>query len=113
VAGFWQDKCARAFGLTLLLALFSVPVFAADAPGTHEGVASCGGSTCHGRLAPTGKTVRQNELITWQDTTSAAGSHSQAWQVLNRSRAHLSCQKPATKTPYPTPAVIPPKALVS
>ena len=87
MAGFWQGDRARAFGLTLLLALFATPVFAADPPGIHEGVASCGGSTCHGRLAPTGKTVRQNELITWQDTTSAAGTHSQAWQILNRSRA--------------------------
>ncbi|MEY4966117.1 MAG: hypothetical protein RL274_1700 [Pseudomonadota bacterium] len=30
--------------------------------------------------------MRQNELITWQDTTSAAGTHSQAWQVLMRAR---------------------------
>jgi len=69
------------------------PALAADASGTHEGVASCGGSTCHGRLAPTGKEVRQNELITWQDTASAAGTHSQAWQVLNRSRAQSIAQR--------------------
>ncbi len=93
MAGLSRGQCARAFGLTLLLSLFSTPLFAADAPGTHEGVASCGGSTCHGRLAPTGKTVRQNELITWQDTTSAAGSHSQAWQVLTRSRAQGIAQR--------------------
>ncbi len=93
MAGFWQGKCARAIGLMFLLALFATPSLAADAPGTHEGVASCGGSTCHGRLAPTGKNVRQNELITWQDTTSAAGSHSQAWQVLNRSRAQNITQR--------------------
>ncbi len=93
MAGLSRGQCARAFGLTLLLSLFSTPTFAADAPGTHEGVASCGGSTCHGRLAPTGKTVRQNELITWQDTTSAAGSHSQAWQVLTRSRAQGIAQR--------------------
>ncbi|MBW8709001.1 MAG: hypothetical protein JF627_07025 [Alphaproteobacteria bacterium] len=80
--------------MTLLFAtLFAAPVAAASAPGTHEGVASCGGSTCHGRLAPTGKTVRQNELITWQDTTSAAGTHSQAWQVLTRSRAQAIAQR--------------------
>ncbi len=56
------------------------------AAGIHEGVASCGGSTCHGRLAPTGKIVRQNELITWQDETSPAGAHSRAWQVLTQPR---------------------------
>jgi hypothetical protein len=94
VAGFWQGEIARACGLTLLLVtLFAAPALAADPPGTHEGVVSCGGSTCHGRLAPTGKQVRQNELITWQDTTSAAGSHSQAWQVLNRSRAQGITQR--------------------
>ena len=94
MAGFRQGEFARAFGLALLLAmLFAVPADAADAPGTHEGVASCGGTTCHGRLAPSGKTVRQNELITWQDTTSAAGSHSQAWQVLTRSRAQAIAQR--------------------
>jgi len=47
----------------------------------------------HGRLAPTGKGVRQNELITWQDTRSAAGTHSQAWQVLNRTRAQAITQR--------------------
>jgi hypothetical protein len=75
----------RAGVLCLLSAL--LPVAANAAPvGEHQGVTSCGGSTCHGRLAPTGKTVRQNELITWQDTTAAAGTHSQAWQVLTRAR---------------------------
>ena len=54
--------------------------------GSHEGVASCGGSTCHGRLAPSGRVVRQNELITWQDESSAAGAHSRAWQVLTQAR---------------------------
>jgi hypothetical protein len=95
VADFGLGECARAVGLALLLALsFAVsPLMAADAPGTHEGVASCGGSTCHGRLAPTGKEVRQNELITWQDTTSAAGTHSQAWQILIRARAQGIAQR--------------------
>ncbi len=37
--------------------------------------------------------MRQNELITWQDTTSAAGTHSQAWQVLNRTRAQHITQR--------------------
>ena len=94
MAGFRLGQCARACGLFALLLLLFAPIAqAADAPGTHEGVASCGGSTCHGRLAPTGKDVRQNELITWQDTTSAAGAHSQAWQVLNRTRAQNIAQR--------------------
>jgi hypothetical protein len=94
VAGFWLGESTRACGLAILLTLaFVIPAAAADAPGTHEGVASCGGSTCHGRLAPTGKEVRQNELITWQDTTSPAGTHSQAWQILNRARAQGIAQR--------------------
>jgi Cytochrome c554 and c-prime len=98
VTGFRLGEGTHACGLMLLLALlFTVPTLtsalAADAPGTHEGVASCGGSTCHGRLAPTGKEVRQNELITWQDPSSAAGTHSQAWQVLNRTRAQAITQR--------------------
>lgn len=48
----------------------------------HEGVASCAGSTCHGRQAPTGATVRQNELQTWQDPAGPAGAHARAWRVL-------------------------------
>ncbi len=55
--------------------------------GVHEGVASCGGSTCHGRPVASGLVVRQNEIITWQDSSSAAGSHSRAWRVLRSSRA--------------------------
>jgi hypothetical protein len=74
--------------------LFSPPVSAApDLTGVHQGVASCGGSTCHGRLAPTGKEVRQNELITWQDQSSPAGAHSIAWQVLTRTRAQNIAQR--------------------
>jgi hypothetical protein len=49
-------------------------------------VASCAGSTCHGRPAPSGITVRQNELITWQ-ASGDAGAHSRAWRVLTEPRA--------------------------
>jgi hypothetical protein len=58
----------------------------AAAPASHEGVASCSGSTCHGRPAPSGITVRQNELITWQGPGDA-GAHSRAWRVLTEPRA--------------------------
>jgi hypothetical protein len=53
----------------------------------HEGVATCSGSTCHGRLAPNPHGVRQNEISTWQDVTSPAGAHSRAWSVLGDARA--------------------------
>jgi hypothetical protein len=60
---------------------------AAGRSGVHEGVATCAGSTCHSRPAPSGLTVRQNELITWQDPHSDAGAHSRAWRVLTQPRA--------------------------
>jgi hypothetical protein len=60
---------------------------AADGAARHEGVASCSGSTCHGRQVPTGRGVRQTEIATWQDPSSQAGAHSRSWQVLGEERA--------------------------
>ncbi|WP_293987219.1 multiheme c-type cytochrome [Sphingomonas sp.] len=51
------------------------------------GVASCAGSTCHGREEPTGAVVRLDELKIWQDESSPAGAHSRAWRVLGEPRA--------------------------
>ncbi|WP_293380085.1 multiheme c-type cytochrome [Phenylobacterium sp.] len=80
----------------------SEPV-AAGRPGVHEGVASCGGSSCHSRPAPSGLTVRQNELITWQDPHTEAGAHSRAWKVLTAPRGEAIAQKlgigPAERAP--------------
>ncbi|WP_156254567.1 multiheme c-type cytochrome [Sandarakinorhabdus oryzae] len=53
----------------------------------HQGVASCAGSTCHGRQEATGPRVRQNEVMTWSDPASLTGVHSRAWRVLNEPRA--------------------------
>ena len=63
-------------------------VLAAAAPTPrHEGVATCGGTTCHGRQIADGAVVRQNELLTWQDDTSLTGAHSRALNVLEQPRA--------------------------
>ncbi|WP_156874424.1 multiheme c-type cytochrome [Sandarakinorhabdus limnophila] len=56
-------------------------------PAVHQGVASCGSSTCHGRQEATGPRVRQNEVISWSDPASLTGAHSRAWKVLNEPRA--------------------------
>lgn len=66
----------------------------------HLGVASCSGSTCHGRSAPTGSVVRQDEIAIWQDPSSVAGAHAKAYTVLlsDRSRSiasKLGLSKPA------------------
>ncbi|MBU6164763.1 MAG: cytochrome c family protein [Alphaproteobacteria bacterium] len=53
----------------------------------HQGVATCAGSTCHGRQEATGPRVRQNEVMTWSDPASLTGVHSRAWKLLAEPRA--------------------------
>jgi len=65
----------------------AVAVAQASTSGAHVGVASCSGSTCHGRSEATGKIVRQDELLIWQDESSASGAHSRAWRVLAEPRS--------------------------
>lgn len=55
--------------------------------GVHEGVATCGGSACHGRLVKRDHGVWLNEIHLWQDPTSPAGAHSRASEVLGGERA--------------------------
>lgn len=74
--------------LRLAAVLLAPAVHAAEPPLVrHEGVASCAGSTCHGRQEATGPRVRQNEVLTWSDPASIAGAHSRAWTVLAGTRA--------------------------
>jgi hypothetical protein len=70
----------------LLLALCSASA-ATSAAGRFEGVASCAGSTCHGRTEGDGKVVRQDELMRWQEPSSTSGAHSRAYAVLTGARA--------------------------
>ena len=51
-----------------------------------EGVASCAGSTCHGRAEGNGAVVRQDEIATWQEPSSPGGAHSRAYAVLDSPR---------------------------
>lgn len=48
----------------------------------YEGVASCAGSTCHGRAEGNGPVVRQDEISTWQEPSSQSGAHARAYAVL-------------------------------
>jgi hypothetical protein len=52
----------------------------------HMGVASCAGSTCHGRPIGDGTPVRQDELLRWQEESSPGGAHSRAYRVIRESR---------------------------
>ena len=54
-----------------------------------EGVASCAGSVCHGRLEGDGKVVRQDELAQWQEPSKPGGAHSRAYGALAGKRGQL------------------------
>ena len=77
-------------GLAAMLGLLPASAVATLQPSggsTHVGVATCSGSTCHGRTEATGKIVRQDELRIWQEESSPAGAHSRAWRVLTEPRS--------------------------
>jgi hypothetical protein len=76
----WRAIVAAALGL-----LAGVPVIAQDG-GRYLGVASCAGSTCHGRAEGNGAVVRQDEIATWQEPSSPSGAHSRALAVLDSLR---------------------------
>ncbi|MFM7403100.1 MAG: multiheme c-type cytochrome [Erythrobacter sp.] len=85
----WADKIAglvqsrglvRAAAVLALAALY--PASGAIGNGTVAGVASCAGSTCHGRAEGNGAVVRQDEIATWQEPSSSSGAHSRAYAVL-------------------------------
>lgn len=87
---------APALGAALTLAALLILVFgptlsgagAADRPTPlFQGVASCAGTTCHGRLEADGAVVRQDELKLWQEPSTPGGAHSRAFSVLSGVRA--------------------------
>ncbi|MBA2919506.1 hypothetical protein GON01_10630 [Sphingomonas sp. MAH-20] len=59
---------------------------AAGDSATHLGVASCAGSTCHGRQEGDGKVVRQDEIKLWQEESSAGGTHSRSLRLISGPR---------------------------
>jgi len=87
-----------AMGALALLLLALVVAAVASAPparsqgeggARYVGVASCAGSTCHGRMEGDGTVVRQDELMKWQEPSTAGGAHSRAWAVLSNSRSQF------------------------
>ena len=87
---------AAAVLAALLVALLFRPAEAVatlQSSGSHVGVASCSGSTCHGRSEATGKIVRQDELLIWQDEASPSGAHSRAFRVLSNPRSKAIAQR--------------------
>ena len=74
----------RVLAVLALAALY--PASGAIGNPTFEGVASCAGSTCHGRAEGNGAVVRQDEIATWQEPSSPSGAHSRAYAVLGGRR---------------------------
>ena len=90
----------RLAGLCLLTGLSAAAV--AQDGGRYTGVASCAGSTCHGRAEGNGEVVRQDEIATWQEPSSSTGAHSRALAVLGSLRgrqiaATLGLGEPASE----------------
>lgn len=93
--GNWRAACA--LGTCALLACtalliglssgFTPATAALPNDASHLGVASCAGSTCHGRAEPDGKIVRQDEILRWQDPSSPTGAHSRAYATLANARS--------------------------
>ena len=74
--------CVRLLLMAVVFPILSPVRATGVSDNTHLGVASCAGSTCHGRLEADGAVVRQDEVLRWQEPSSPAGKHSQAYSVL-------------------------------
>ncbi len=99
IIAFMRNKWQGAVAALLCLILAATAVMIGASPttepvkaalprdATHLGVASCAGSTCHGRSQPDGKIVRQDEILRWQEASSPTGAHSRAFAVLQSERS--------------------------
>src|SRR3990167_4130860 len=68
--------------LAALIVTAFVPASQAIGNARYEGVATCAGSTCHGRAEGNGVIVRQDEIATWQEPSAPSGAHSRAYAAL-------------------------------
>ncbi|KLI64491.1 multiheme c-type cytochrome [Aurantiacibacter marinus] len=78
---------AMAAILTLTLGLTAGEPLNAQGSYSFTGVASCAGSTCHGRSEGNGAIVRQDEIATWQSPSAVSGAHSRAYAILGSRRS--------------------------
>lgn len=96
----WLIRAARLGGRTVVLSLFlqiGVAVAGLDsiAQNSHNGVASCAGSVCHGKLdIQEDRTVWLNEYRTWQ----SYDRHSKAYNTLRSKESKLIAQKLGLKS---------------
>lgn len=109
--GNWRAACALGTCVLLACTALLIGLSSGVTPATaalpndasHLGVASCAGSTCHGRAEPDGKIVRQDEILRWQDPSSPTGAHSRAYATLANARSKAIAARmgigPATSAP--------------
>ena len=77
-----QRKLAALVLIVTLGIVLAIVAAGAAIAGRFEGVASCAGSTCHGRAEGNGAVVRQDELRLWQEPSSRSGAHSRSYASL-------------------------------
>lgn len=88
-AGLAFCLCLGLAAAALFIAFTASSSTAKAAPGDsaqHLGVATCAGSTCHGRQEGDGKVVRQDEIKLWQEESSAGGAHSRSLRLITGAR---------------------------
>jgi Cytochrome c554 and c-prime len=73
---------------------------------SYTGVASCAGSTCHGRSEGNGAVVRQDEIATWQSPAAVSGAHSRALSVLATRRGRQITERLGLGDPQSAAACI-------
>jgi len=99
----WPDLGVLARLLACVTLVLVLPASQASGNARFEGVATCAGSTCHGRAEGNGAVVRQDEIATWQEPSSASGAHSRAYAVLGNKRSQQIAATlglgPATSAP--------------
>ena len=88
-----------------LCLLAGAPLGAQDGS-RYLGVASCAGSTCHGRAEGNGAVVRQDEIATWQDASARTGAHSRARAVLDSLRGRQIAATLGLGEPSAAPACL-------
>ena len=105
-----RERAGLLGALTLIGAVFALTLVPGSSPAEaqgggsrYEGVATCAGSTCHGRAEGNGAVVRQDEIATWQEPSAASGAHSRAYASLTGARGRQIAASlglgPATAAP--------------
>ena len=101
-------RTAQVAAIALLMAAVAglLPAALWAQAGAFMGVASCSGSTCHGRAEGNGAVVRQDEIAAWQEPSSPTGAHSRALAVLSGARGRQIAATLGLGNPTSAPACL-------